>query len=145
MMTTVEQHELAEQEAIIERNMAAFVEVGLALLAIRERKLYLATHSTFKEYCQERWGMGDSYARKTIQGAKTVKEIQASGTIVPLPQNEYQARSLIASTSSVPELPVIPVNRNVIRCQAIMDELTANPDLARLVRIELMKWYALNG
>ncbi len=53
---------LADLEAVIGRGLDTFVEVGLALGAIHERRLYRATHSTFEDYCRERWGMDRTYA-----------------------------------------------------------------------------------
>ncbi len=32
-----------------------FYEVGNALLQIRDERLYRQTHSTFEEYCREKW------------------------------------------------------------------------------------------
>ena len=39
---------LAECEAVIERGLATFVEVGRALLHIRDERLYRAAHRTFE-------------------------------------------------------------------------------------------------
>lgn len=75
-----------ELEDVIVRGLATFREVGMALFAIRERKLYRTTHGTFEAYCQDRWGFTDRRARQIIDAAEI-------GTIVPV-QNEGQARAL---------------------------------------------------
>ncbi len=49
---------LAECEAVIEKGMDTFLEVGNALLRIRDERLYRVGFSTFQEYCQARWQMG---------------------------------------------------------------------------------------
>ena len=43
-LTTVERFELTKCEATIGRGLTTFVDVGLALLAIRDRRLYRETH-----------------------------------------------------------------------------------------------------
>lgn len=40
---------LEENEAIIERGLATFVEVGTALAEIRDNRLYRESHGTFEE------------------------------------------------------------------------------------------------
>lgn len=77
---------LAECEVVIERGQRTFREVGEALTAIRDNRLYLETHSTFEAYCRERWSMGRNYANKLIAATNL-------GTTVPI-ANERQARTL---------------------------------------------------
>ncbi|MGI9120541.1 MAG: hypothetical protein ACR2G7_10565, partial [Acidimicrobiales bacterium] len=73
-----------ELEAVVERGIATFLEVGQALAAIRDRGLYRDTHPTWEDYCRDRWGFSARRARQLIT---------ASGTIVPV-ANEAQARAL---------------------------------------------------
>ena len=49
---------LAECEDVINRGLATFVEVGNALLRIRDERLYRAEFGTFEAYCRQRWQMG---------------------------------------------------------------------------------------
>jgi len=91
-LTLSEQQSLACYEAAIERGLQTFVEVGRALLAIRDGRLYRAQHPTFEAYCRQRWGMTRRYANLHIAAAEVVLNL---GTIVPkLPANEAQARPL---------------------------------------------------
>lgn len=46
---------LAELEQVIERGLSTFVDVGNALLEIRESRLYLDMDETFEGYCRLRW------------------------------------------------------------------------------------------
>lgn len=93
-LTTVQSAQLAELEAVIERGLQTFVDVGTALLTIRDNRLYRETHGTFEDYCRERWGMVASRARQLIAAAETVENLQTV-TNVTLPVNEGQARPLM--------------------------------------------------
>lgn len=77
---------LAECEDIIGRGMRNFIEVGHALVEIRERSLYREVGCvTFDEYCQTRWpAIGKSYATRVIQAADVADEI-----LISLPQGNY--------------------------------------------------------
>lgn len=93
-LTTNEQQQLEQYEAVIATGLKTFVAVGLALLAIRddERKLY-RQYGTFEDYCLERWGLKQSRAYQLMDAAGVVRGLQSS-TIVELPANEAQARPL---------------------------------------------------
>ena len=73
---------LSELETKISMGMKTFVEVGNALLEIRDNRLYRESHKTFEDYCQEKWGMTDRRARMLITAAGTMGIIE-TGTIVP--------------------------------------------------------------
>lgn len=92
VLTTIESRALAEHEAVIERGIKTFYEVGIALADIRDRKLYRAEHGTFEEYCQQRWQMTRSRAYQMIDAAGVVSTIV--DTALPAPANEGQAREL---------------------------------------------------
>lgn len=93
-LTTVETQELERHERTIERGLTTFVDVGLALLAIRDGRLYRLEYGTFEEYCRNRWSMARNYANKMIAAAEVVANL---GTTVPnLPATESQARPLTA-------------------------------------------------
>jgi len=81
---------LADLEAVVQRGLSSFVDVGNALHEIREARLYRATHDTFEDYCQERWEFVASRARQLIAAAEV-----ASVTTGNTPPNERQARELV--------------------------------------------------
>lgn len=70
---------LAECEAIIERGLATFVEVGEALLRIRDARLYRDSHGTFEDYCRERWGFSRQTGYDLMTAAETAGLVQEVG------------------------------------------------------------------
>jgi N6-adenosine-specific RNA methylase IME4 len=92
MLNSIELSKLKQCEQIIEKGLKTFIDVGGALLEIRDSRLYREEFGTFEEYCKERWGWARNYANKLIKATETVKNL---GTNVPiLPSNEAQARPL---------------------------------------------------
>ena len=84
---------LSTLEERIERGLKTFVEVGMCLLEIRDRRLYKEKgYSRFEDYCQEQWGWSDSRARQLIGAAKSVTIVTALGESAP--NTESQAREL---------------------------------------------------
>jgi hypothetical protein len=87
----VELSQLEQQEQIIERGIKSFVEVGVALMKIRDEELYReAGFGGFVEYLESKpWGIGQAHAYRMI-GASEV------ATVIHLdkPLNEGQAREL---------------------------------------------------
>lgn len=84
-------HSLAENEAVIEAGLATFVEVGRALMGIRDGRQYRsAGWSDFDTYCRERWGFDRTRAHRLIE-ASGIAEVLPMGNI---PTSERQAREL---------------------------------------------------
>lgn len=90
---------LIECERVIERGLNTFVEVGTALLEIRDNRLYKDGYSTFEEYCRERWDMQRAYAYRLIGAAEVVANLSPIGDI--LPATETQARPLASLSPDV--------------------------------------------
>lgn len=78
-LTVHEQFRLAELETVVNRHFKNFIEVGEALLAIRDERLYRATHKTFAEYCRGRWKMTDRHANRLIGGTEVAKSFGPMG------------------------------------------------------------------
>lgn len=99
-LTTTEATRLAELEIVIERGLQTFIEVGSALMEIRNSRLYRQTHATFEEYCQERWDLRRSRTYQLMDAAEVVENLKSSTIVelssgpLPLPLNEAQARPL---------------------------------------------------
>lgn len=86
-------------EGVIERGLATFVEVGEALLEIRDSRLYRETHGTFEDYCRERWGMSRPRAYNLIDAAKVTHLVSANADI----PNEAVARELVPVMRQEPD------------------------------------------
>lgn len=84
---------LEELEGVIERGLKHFMDVGSALIAIRDGKLYQATHRTFDGYLRERWGFRGGRAYQLMAATDMVKQL-STNVDVPPPKNEAQAREL---------------------------------------------------
>ena len=95
-----QQAALAHYEAIIERGLATFVEVGKAVLRIRDERLYRETHKTFEAYCRERWGFEEAHAYRHIQAAEVAAIVSPMGEI----PNEAIARELVPLNGPPPSM-----------------------------------------
>lgn len=98
-------HRLGKCEATIERGLTTFVEVGEALMEIRDQRLYRATHPRFEDYCRERWGMDRRHANRHIEAAEVVGSIDPThprpsslGVTRELPREPEQAREVWAES-----------------------------------------------
>ena len=94
MTTELSTMQLPELEAIIDRGLATFVEVGSALLEIRDGQMYGNQYETFDEYCQGRFGFTSKRAYQLISAAETVEELSTRVDKNNLPSNEMQTRTL---------------------------------------------------
>ncbi len=74
---------LAELEAIIERGRQTFIEVGNALMEIRDRRLYRETHATFEAYCWERWGWTRRIGYNYIEAAQVASNVLSTAQSAP--------------------------------------------------------------
>ena len=116
-LATVETEEKADltydeqqDRLFLERKVeAAFYQAGQALKALKDKKLYRSTHSTFESYCQDRFGFKRRHPYRLIQASEIFDRIlemcpirtqNESGEISPLdpkfilPSSEWQVRSL---------------------------------------------------
>ena len=91
-ITLTESKRLIQLEKIIKEGERAFVDVGNALLEIRDEKLYRADHNSFDDYCQEKWGWNRDRGYKLIIAAQVFESLPKS--VSHGIQNERQAREL---------------------------------------------------
>jgi hypothetical protein len=92
LLTPEEIAALDQAETVIERGMAAFVDVGLALAQIRDRRLYRQSHPSFDAWCVEKLDMVRRHADRVIQAAHVVELLGEGGG--PTPRTESVAREL---------------------------------------------------
>jgi hypothetical protein len=115
----IERADLTRLEIIVDRGLTGFVEVGNALLEISDRLLYRETHSTFEEYCREKWKMT---ARRAYQLC------EAAEVVTSLPENVNNcSHSLITNEGQARELAKIaPMKRaRVLKTAATKGRVTA--------------------
>lgn len=94
-LTIVERDQLQGLESTIERGLSTFSDVGAALVVIRDNRLYREAYGRFEDYCKERWGFSNEYARLHMRAAEVIGNLSQTPTIVGvLPITESQARPL---------------------------------------------------
>lgn len=90
-LSVIEQNELERCEVVIKQGLETFIEVGTALMTIRDKRLYRANHATFEDYCRGVWGMSRSRAHRLIEASDVISNLLPIGNI---PATESQARPL---------------------------------------------------
>ena len=91
-LTAQEKQQLAKLEKVIDDKLEDFLEVGSAIMEIKDKELFRETHKNFNTYCHERWGFGRSYANKLIGSAERIKLLPEN---VAKPANEFQIRPFL--------------------------------------------------
>jgi hypothetical protein len=86
-----ESKRLLSLESVITKGLNNFIEVGEALLEIRDSRLYRIEHGTFEEYCKSKWGMSKRHCDRLISSTEATKNLGPGG---PTPTTERQARPL---------------------------------------------------
>jgi hypothetical protein len=92
IITMQESARLVELERKIETGMTTFVEVGNALMEIRDSRLYRVEYKTFEAYCRDKWGMSKVRATQLIGAAKVSANLVT--VVTKTPTTESQARPL---------------------------------------------------
>ncbi len=95
LLSEAEQAQMMGCEAVVEMGWRwTFVEVGLALVQIRDGRLYRVDFPSFESYCSAKWQYGRHYVNRLISAA------QVSTHLVTIchqckPGHESQVRPLI--------------------------------------------------
>lgn len=74
-----ERSRLQELEALIEKGIQTFVDVGNALLEIRDKRLYRAEYPSFEAYCTQRWGFQRAHAYRLMGAAQIARNVDPIG------------------------------------------------------------------
>ena len=89
---------LLEREKTIETGRATFLEVGKALIEIRDYKdeLLYKRYGGWEQYCKERWDFGLSYAYRLVGAAEVAAQLSPRGESLDgrAPTSEKQLRDL---------------------------------------------------
>jgi hypothetical protein len=94
-LSPTEAEQLHQYEDTIRQGLHVFYEVGIALTAIRDRKLYRATHKSFEAYVIAKWEFGRTQAYRLIDAAAIINSLKETG-VQPeaLPTSDRQTRAL---------------------------------------------------
>ncbi|MDF5728030.1 MAG: hypothetical protein PUP92_08310 [Rhizonema sp. PD38] len=106
-LTLEEQRERLHLERTIERS---FYEAGKALKTLREHKLFRSTHSTFEEYCKERFGFERRHPYRLIDAADVVDNLVHMCPIGT--QNELETNSFTICSNRT---QILPTNERQVR------------------------------
>ena len=99
-LNIAERGDLQKHEATIEMGQKTFVQVGNALMAIRDGRLYRETHSSFEAYTADRWNYSRPRAYQLIEAAQVVTALpkpprsQDGDKVSTVVDTERQAREL---------------------------------------------------
>lgn len=92
LLTIPQSKRLHELEKIIKRGKQTFVQVGLALVEIRDGRLYKSDFNSFEDYCREKWGWSKPYCTQLITAARVVNQLPQQSAVAIA--TESQAREL---------------------------------------------------
>jgi hypothetical protein len=91
-ITPTEAKRLVTLEKTISKGEKSFIEVGNALLEIRDTKLYRENHNNFEDYCLDKWGWGRQRGYELIYAAQVVDELPEN--VIKKITNSGQAKAL---------------------------------------------------
>jgi hypothetical protein len=77
--------------------------IGDALIELHDGGYWKSTHTSFKDYCEETFGISDNYARRLMDGAKTKSELPEEW------QSKITNPRQAAALSDVPKESRVPV------------------------------------
>ena len=90
-LKTNEKQELQKHETTIKKGLNTFVEVGQALLEIRDKKLYRIEYNTFEQYCQDKWHFTRMRVSQLINASVVIQNVN---NCLQKPTTESQVRPL---------------------------------------------------
>lgn len=122
-LTPVERCKLENLTLVIREKKRVFVEVGRALMQIRDERLYREQYSSFEDFCRAEFDFDRTYASRPIKAAKT-DELLPIGNKVPneaiarelgrLPEDERAEVWEQATTLAKPDEPTAQLVRRIV-------------------------------
>lgn len=129
-MSRVEGATLIACERKIDQAMRAGGRIaGEALTDIRDKRLYRATHSSFEDYCRERWGFGRDAAERMIavaaeraletkRAAQSAARARQNGSEPEISQREATRRQKVRKAGGDPGPVATPADKIVSAAKA---------------------------
>jgi N6-adenosine-specific RNA methylase IME4 len=125
---------LRELEDIVEKGLATFVDVGMALLTIRDKRLYKEQgYSNFESYLDEKWGLGRRYAYYQMTAGYITSELMRTN-VHTLPKHEGQVRPLARLGSLTKPTRNLWVEAWTTACEVAEGEAPTAREVAYVVR-----------
>ncbi|MGL4881179.1 MAG: hypothetical protein ACRC8K_08950, partial [Waterburya sp.] len=134
-LTVSEESDRNSLERKVER---AFYEAGMALMELRDRRLYRSTHNTFEEYCRDRFDYTRRRPYQLIEAAQIYDNLSGKcvkflhilptreGQVQPLSKLERESQPLAWETAVEEAGGKVPTGRIVKDVvQRIKDETSA--------------------
>ena len=111
VFTPLTSSELKLRASLEDQVRSAFYSAGMALIQIKELRLYRSTHLSFEEFCQDIFSFSRDYAYLKIAAAKVYQNLLDNlptiGRHLPLPTRQRQLRPIIkAKLDDVAQLEV---------------------------------------
>jgi len=104
-LTPEEEQDLDRCETIIKKNKTSFNETCAAMDEIWTKQLFRRDYSSFKEYCQEKWGFSRTYGYRLVSAHRMIEKVS---TMVNTP-NLITSGTQAAELAKVPEQQVAAV------------------------------------
>jgi hypothetical protein len=93
VLSDQEEIRLKRLELVVATGWRKFVDVGLALVQIRDDRLYRIEFPTFESYCRSRWQYGRHYVNRVIAAAHAFSTLEK--TCLQKPEHESQMHPLL--------------------------------------------------
>ena len=133
MLSASEKAELDRCEKAIRNGWQSFVEVGEALLKIRDGELFRDCYAFFEDYYRDVWNYQKSQVYRLMDAAKVVRAISPIG--------EKPVAGLLLPTCEAQVRPLVKLADNEIKdvWQKAADQAKTNnaPITARLVQLQV--------
>ena len=136
---TIEVNSFEENELIIEKGLNTFYEVGSALAEIRDARQYKETHSTFEDYCVERWLMTRQSANRLIASTKVINNLEPIGSIIPATESQTRELSKAPAELALKLKPILAEKAKESQIRKPLDSVSANSPEQIDTREELAK------
>jgi hypothetical protein len=94
-LTKSQKRKLDELEQVIEAGLQSFVDVGKALLKIRESGLYVEVSDTWEGYCKKRWNFSRQRAHQLVTATEAVENVSKNFDDPPKVESHAAALAVI--------------------------------------------------
>ena len=99
-LTALERQEFADAKTAIRAKLSSFIEVGEALLRVRDKRLYREEYKTFEAFALTEFSIKRSHANRLIDAAKIARNLSPMGTSPKEPSGHSPACRLTLRISS---------------------------------------------